>query len=249
MDFANESIFSHGKTIDRARKAAHRHNKELTDAGYSEDDFIQEYCKKLLLSQKSYDALKGNRDQFNAAALKNFLKEINREKINRWKRFSSSSADEIIGNLEGWVNDDSANTETDTGILPFVSGKTKESALNHLKFDEITHLRGLSRIEARSDIDLAHKVFGEKSLAFRIFVYRYFAPRTVKRTELAEVFDTKVEAIRWAEGKLTHAAPIFDVHQPSEHEKACLHHPSAKSNRRYCEDSRRKLILTTEYRH
>ena len=120
--------------------------------------------------------------------------------------------------------------------------------MNYLKFEEITHLRGVSRIKAKLDVELAHEVFGDESLAFKIFVYRYFASRPVKRSELAEVFDVKVEAIRWAEGKLARAAFFFGIQRPSEREKACLYRRSVKSSRPNPKESRKKLTLKTRYR-
>ena len=250
VNFASEPIFSYGKSIERARKAARRYNynEVLNDAGYSKDDIIQGYCLTLLRRQGSYDPRKGNRDQFNAGILRNFLKEILREKAKRQEIFTTSSLDEILDSVEGRTSNDSEDARTSTDSRSFVSSETKEQVADYLKFNEITHLKGLSCIEARSDVALARKIFGSDSLAFKVFAYRYFASSDIKRTDLAKAFNTTVEAVRWAERKLERAAPRFGVHRLTERERECLHRRSAASGGRYPKDSRKKLTLTTKYR-
>ena len=209
QDLAEDAVSSHGRAVTRARKAARRQATILAEAGYSEDDLVQGYLARLQKSGTSFDPAKGNRDQFNAGVLRNFMKEIAKEATKRMKTHESASVDDILARCE--TNED---PDSDDGFAAPVSAKMKSGFLDYMEYADAVKLRGVTRIEVADILQLAKDVFKADSLEYKIFASRYLSNVFLKRTELAKAFGVTVEKIRWTEKKIAAAAPFFGVKRP-----------------------------------
>lgn len=211
-DLSEDPVFSQGRAVTRARKAARRQATILAEAGYSEDDFSQEYLARLHEKQASFDPGKGNRDQFNAGVLRNLLKEVSKEAKKRRKTFESASVDDILARCE--TNEDS---DSDDGFVASISAKTKTGLMDYMEYADAVKLRGVTCIEVADILQLAKDVFKTGSLEYKIFANRYLSNVFIKRTELAKALGVTVEKIRWAEKKIAAAAGFFDLKRPPVH--------------------------------